>query len=102
MPRNEADRKNEDSKIPVAYFLDRYGKGGGTENQLAILLNNIDRSRFTSHLVSLRPAEVSSSIDVDCPAYYLNVERLASLRALIGLFKFARYLKRNRIRILQI
>jgi len=102
MPRNEINVNNADYRIPVAYFLDRYGKGGGTENQLAILLNNIDKTRFTSHLVSLRSAEVSSSLEVDCPTYFLNVEKLASFRALIGLFKFVRYLRKHRIKILQI
>lgn len=102
MPRNDNDINKADSKIPVAYFLDRYGKGGGTENQLAILLNHLDRNRFTSHLISLRPAEVSSSIDVDCSTYFLNVNRLASFRALVGLFKLVRYLRKHRIKILQI
>ena len=102
MPRNDNDISKADSKIPVAYFLDRFGKGGGTENQLAILLNGIDRSRFTSHLISLRPAELSSSIDVDCPTYFLNVNRLASFRALVGLCKLVRYLRRHRIKILEI
>jgi glycosyltransferase involved in cell wall biosynthesis len=91
-----------DTKIPVAYLLDRYGKGGGTENQLAILLNNIDKTRFSSHLISLRPADASSSIDVSCPTYFLNVKRLASFAAVTGLFRLVRYLRKHRIRILQI
>lgn len=102
MPRIDQNKNTAASKIPVAYFLDRYGKGGGTENQLAIILKNIDQTRFTSHLVSLRPAEVSSSLEVDCPTFFLNVEKLASIRALIGLCKFVRYLRKNRIRILQL
>ncbi len=102
MPQSDRNTNNTDTKIPVAYFLDRYGKGGGTENQLAILLRNIDHSRFTSHLVSLRPAEVSSTLEVDCPTCFLNVQRLASFGAIVGLFKFVRYLKRNRIKILQL
>jgi len=102
MPQSDRNINNADSKIPVAYFLDRYGKGGGTENQLAILLNNIDRTRFTSHLVSLRSAEASSSLEVDCPTYFLNVERLASFRAVLGLFRFVRYLRKHRIKILQL
>lgn len=102
MPQSDRNTNNADSRIPVAYLLDRYGKGGGTENQLAVLLNNIDKTRFASHLVSLRPAEVSSSLEVDCPTCFLNVERLASFRALVGLLKFARYLRKHRIKILQL
>ncbi len=102
MPKEASDNDRDDSRIAVAYFLDRYGKGGGTENQLATLLRSVDKTRFSSYLISLRPAESSSSIDVDCPTYSLGVTSLLSFRAVIGIWRLAQLLRKLRINVLQI
>jgi glycosyltransferase involved in cell wall biosynthesis len=88
--------------IKIAYLIDFFGTGGGTENQLALLLKHLDRSCFTPYLFTLRPKEVSAGLDLNCPVEHLGVRSLLSWKALRALRRFRRFLKQNHIDILQL
>ena len=92
----------ENKPIPIVYVIDHFYRGGGTENQLAILIDNMDRAKFTPYVFNLRPKEPDMSIEIDCEVEYLNVESLFSLAALRAILKMRRHLKQNDVKIVQV
>ena len=66
-------------KIPIVYIIDNFYRGGGTENQLAVLIDHLDRTRFTPYVFNLKPQWDGTGIDIDCDVFYLNVSSLVSL-----------------------
>ena len=89
-------------KIRIVYLIDFFGKGGGMERQLGVLLRNLDREKFHPFLFTLRDKSHSPLIDMNCKVEYLGVRSLLSLEAIKAFFKFVRFLRRNRIEVLQI
>jgi glycosyltransferase involved in cell wall biosynthesis len=89
-------------KIPIVYILDNFYRGGGTENQLAALIDNIDRERFIPYVLNLRTQWPGKSIDVDCEVVYLNTDSVFSLQGVQAIREVARFLKEKKARILQI
>lgn len=92
----------ENKPIPIVYVIDHFYRGGGTENQLAILIDNMDRTGFTPYVFNLRPKLPEMAIEIDCPVEYLNVESLLSLSALRAVFRVWRHLRKNKVKILQV
>ncbi|HWR83198.1 MAG TPA: glycosyltransferase [Candidatus Deferrimicrobium sp.] len=90
------------SKIAIAYLINNFGMGGGTENQLAMLVKNLDKSRFTAHVFALQSRWEDAKFDLECPVTYLNVDKLISFRSIVTFFRFSRLLRRLNIQVLQI
>ncbi len=84
--------------LGIAYIIDQM-KTGGTEGQLATLINGLDRERFEPHLVMLRdgPADV----EPDCESFLFPATRLRSLKGVKAIVNLARMLRRDEIRIVQ-
>jgi len=93
---------DKNTKIPIAYVIDNFYRGGGTENQLAVLIDNIDRNRFTPYVFNLKPKWTDTEIDIDCDVYYLNVGSLLSLNTFKAISRIASFLKENKVKILQV
>jgi glycosyltransferase involved in cell wall biosynthesis len=73
---------------------------GGTEKQLVKLIDGLDRSRFAPALCTLRPV----FMDLDtlaCPYLKLSVGHFASLSAFRELRRLRRFIREQRIDILQ-
>ena len=91
-----------DDRIRVCYIIDDWTPGAGTENQLGLLLENLDRSRFVPHLVLLRPTGSRDDLNFeDCPILSLDVGSLLSLGAMRNALRLVKFLRSNRIHILQ-
>lgn len=88
--------------MTIGYMIDSFQRGGGTEKQLATLIDGIDRRRFTPILFVLRPKTNEISFHQPCRIEYLNVTRFLSLRALVGLFRLIRLLRKHHVAIFQI
>jgi len=88
-------------KIRIGYVIDRLAPGGGTENQLIKLLENIDRENFEPIIFSLRPRD-PQCLELGCETYYLDIRSLMSLSTVKAVFKAARLFRRKNIHILQI
>lgn len=88
--------------IRVCFVIDRLSRAG-TETQLLQLIQRLDRTRVEPRLCLLDGRdEVSESLlPKDCPTLRLGVRRLASLHALRQGVEFQRFLKRERIDIVQ-
>lgn len=89
-------------KIPIVYLIDFFGKGGGTENQLGVLFDNLDRSRFSPYLFTLRPKDYPVKCELPFEATHLGITSMLSLKVITALFRFVRFLRKNQIAILQI
>lgn len=84
--------------VDVLYCIDSLPPTGGTEGQLAGLIERLDRARFRPHLCTIKPASQTRPL-TDCHHLALNVPKLAGIRSLAAARELARYLKRHRIRI---
>ncbi len=86
--------------IRVVYCIDALERGGGTETQLAGLVQRLDRSAVQPHLVTLRPGHDPIPV-ADCPTRALGVRRLLSPGALMVGRRLAAYLREQRIDVVQ-
>ncbi len=87
-------------KVPIVYILDNFWRGGGTENQLATLIDHLDRTRFTPYVFNLRPK--ANPIEINCDVIYMNVTRLISFKAIKEMLEMARFLRDKDARLLQV
>lgn len=75
--------------IKIAYIIDTIiTPSAGTEKQLLLLMNEIDRSKFTPYLICLHNSEWLQSNKFPFEVHILNVGSLLSISALKGIFKF--------------
>jgi len=98
----DTERDGHREKVKIVYVIDNFYRGGGTENQLALLIDHMDRRKFTPYVFNLRPRWDDYSIEIDCDVFYLDVDSLISIKAFKAVFKIARFLRKNKIDILQV
>jgi glycosyltransferase involved in cell wall biosynthesis len=91
----------DNKKIRIAYLINHFGKGGGTENQLATLIRNIDRDRFIPHLIVLIPLWEETDLNLDCEVIFLDITSFLSFKFPLGFCRLVGLLRRLRIDILQ-
>ena len=86
----------------TCFVIDNLNRAG-TESQLLMLIKHLDRQRIEPHLCLLDgQGEASRALEPDgCPVLRLGVQRLRSLRAARAGRQFRRYLKENRIDVVQ-
>ena len=104
----EIDEKCEngrgaDRPIRVCFLIDRLSVGG-TESQLLGLIRHLDPSRVVPSLCLLDGEDATSrSLEPECcPVLRLGVRSIRSPRALTQAVRFAHYLRREKIGILQV
>ncbi len=93
---------NNSGKIVVAFIIDNLMQGGGTENQLIFLLQNLDRNHFEPHVFNLRPSTSKKKLELGCPIHFLELQRLASPPGIKGIFRLSRLLRKLRVDIVQV
>jgi glycosyltransferase involved in cell wall biosynthesis len=90
-------------KIRIVFLIDTIDeKMGGTETQLAMLLERIDRDRFEPHLCFLRDSPWFRANRSLCPQYNVDIASFYRPVSWVRILRFARFLRRERIDILQI
>jgi glycosyltransferase involved in cell wall biosynthesis len=88
--------------VRVCFLIDELA-AAGTETQLLALIRHLDRRRVSPYLCLLRgdsPASRALEPD-DCPVLRLGVGPLRRPAALVRAWRFARFLRRERIDVLQ-
>jgi glycosyltransferase involved in cell wall biosynthesis len=87
----------------VCFLIDSL-LAGGTEMQLLSLIRHLDRDAVQPYLCLLDGEDpVSRSLEpVDCPVVRLGLHSLASLEGMRRAWQFARFLRRERIDVLQV
>lgn len=88
--------------VRVCFLIDRLGTAG-TETQLLALIRDLDRSRVRPFLALLDGEdEASRALEpTDCPVLRLGLKRLVAPRAIGSALGFRRFLRRERIDVLQ-
>lgn len=89
-------------KIKVAFLIDNFRKGGGTENQLNYLARNLNRDKFSVHIISLRPPHPESIPVEGIPLLHLGISSLVSWQAIKSCLLLWKYLRKNKIKILSV
>ncbi len=88
--------------INIAFVIDSIvTPSAGTEKQLLLLLNNLDRSFFKPYLVCLHDSEwlKTQSFSFDVVKY--KIHSMASLNFITGINQFKKFCKENKIDIVQ-
>lgn len=90
-------------KLKIAFFIDSYTSGAGTENQLRGLLRNLDHNLVDARLFTLRGTiDPAQRADIPWPIESLTLNQLVSWQGLRSLFQFAKRLKRERYDLLML
>ena len=90
-------------KIHICFVIDNFLERGGTECQLVMLINHLDRSRFEPFLVLTSGDEETSKVAIprDCHVKCYDLKRIFSIHGLKTAFDFRRFLKKNKIDLIQ-
>ena len=88
--------------LKICYVIDNFSCGG-TEMQLKLLLQNLDRNLVAPYLCLLNgQSEQSRALEPeDVTITRLGIKRLVSLRAIAGTLRFRKFLRQNKIQIVQ-
>jgi glycosyltransferase involved in cell wall biosynthesis len=102
-PPTAADALGLGRPIRVCFMIDRLARAG-TESQLIALIRHLDHTRIRPHLCLLdgEDAESRALEPEDCSVLRLGVRKLLQPRAISQAGRLARYLRRERIDILQV
>lgn len=88
--------------INIAFVIDTIATpSAGTEKQLLMLLNEIDKSKFKPYLICLRNSDWLQNNNLPYEVHILNVGSLFSLSPLIGMLKFKNIINTEKIDIVQ-
>jgi L-malate glycosyltransferase len=95
----EGTRVPGPAPIKILFCIDNLVRGG-TELQLIGLIDRLDRSRFSPHLLTIRPSPVELT-PVDCPHLAWDVPRLISPGGVRDMWRLSRYLRREKFQVVQ-
>ncbi len=89
--------------LRVCFMIDALSARAGTECQLLLLLKHLDRERIAPYLVLTKETETSagSLVPEHCPVLFLGLKKLCSFDACRKALQFRRFLKRERIDLIQ-
>jgi glycosyltransferase involved in cell wall biosynthesis len=97
------EEKSTKRKIRIAFLIDTIDEQmGGTETQLAMLLERIDRDRFEPHLCFLRDSSWFRANRSLCPQFNVDITSFYRPVSLMRIMRFAKFLREQRVDILQI
>jgi L-malate glycosyltransferase len=87
--------------VPVLFHSQTIGYGGG-ERQLATMALSLDPARYTPHIAYQHPGIWNERFRAaGIPLFQFNINSYGNRQALTEALRFRRYLKRNRIRVVQ-
>lgn len=90
-------------KVRVAFLIDSIeSPSAGSERQLLMLLEGLDRSRFEPFLCVLRSSPWIEEHFRLCPVRVLGVSSFKRPSAWASVFRFASWLRRERVHVLQL
>ena len=88
--------------INIAYIIDTIETpNAGTEKQLLMLIENLDRRRFSPHLICIKGSEWLRKWEPSCPVLILELESFKSLKIFRAFIAFKRYCHKYNISIVQ-
>lgn len=85
--------------VKVLYCIDNLLRGG-TELQLIGLIERLDPKQYQPYLLTIRPSDAALT-PANCQHLAWNVPRLISLSGMVALWKLIRFLRKEKIDIVQ-
>ncbi len=85
--------------VKILFCIDALVRGG-TELQLIGLIDRLDRSRFSPHLLTIRPSPSDLNPE-NCPHLAWNVPRLISPAGVSDAVRLAHFLRREKFQVVQ-
>jgi hypothetical protein len=103
LPKGQGSGHGVAAPIRICFLIDDLALAG-TETQLLALIRGLDRSRFRPYLCLLRGTNTQSRRlePTDCRVMRLGVGALARPSAIRAAIRFAQFLRRERIDVLQV
>ncbi len=90
------------NRLRIGYVIDTIETpAAGTEKQLLMLLNNLDREKFLPYLICLRNSEWLNKQQFTFPVMVYDVQAITSFNMLHFLRRFIRFLKEEKLDIVQ-
>lgn len=89
------------AKLKIAFVIDKIEQIGGTERQLILLLEHINREKFDPYLICLQDSPWLQQQTKKWPVYVVQFRSLYYPVSYWRIFKLSRYLKREGIIIVQ-
>lgn len=91
-----------EKKIRVCFVIDELERGG-TESQLAMLIDHLDRTRCEPFLLLTKGHEKAREVAIaaDCPVLCYDIKRFFSINLFKRAVEFRRFLKANKIDVIQ-
>ncbi len=102
-------REKYSNKIKILFCIESLARGG-TEKQLMLLLDKLDREKFEPHLCCLKQTGIDSGQitesnelfnRMNCKKIQLDYTSFKCIKAYTELFKLISYIKKNDIKIIQ-
>ena len=88
--------------INIAYVIDTIETpNAGTEKQLLMLIENLDKKQFSPHLICLRSSQWLKNSKLCFPVFILNLQSVRPLALTSALKKFRKYCMKNNVEIAQ-
>ena len=87
-------------KIKIAFIIDELNLGG-TEKQLLKTIELLNKDKFESILICLRPSDYFYRLDIPCEKCTLDVYSLLSIHGFLKFLWFVFHLRKHRIDIVQ-
>lgn len=95
-------RRRSDGPIRIAFLIDAIlSPTGGTERQLLLLLEGLDRKVFEPHLCVFRNTPWTREHFTLCPLHDLKIGSLKSIKAWTNIIRFSVWLRKENIDIVQ-
>jgi glycosyltransferase involved in cell wall biosynthesis len=95
-------KRKSSSPIRIAFIIDSIlSPTGGSERQLLLLLENLDRNNFDPRLCVLQNSPWLQANFLLCPVYVLNIKSFKSPKSWLNMIRFAVWLKKEKIDVLQ-
>lgn len=85
--------------VKILFCIDSLARGG-TELQLTGLIDRLDRTRFSPHLLTIRPSAPGLTPD-NCPHLAWNIPRLLSPKSVSNIVKLSKFLRDENFQIVQ-
>lgn len=86
--------------VKIMYLIDSL-QPGGTERQLLLLAERLDRSRFSPHLGILYAGSVRLDAGTNFPIFNLGFKSFYNVSLATSIFHLSMYIRRNNIQIVQ-
>lgn len=97
MSRRQSKTGDSQGALRLAIIIDALTAGGGTENQLLLLLTHLDQSRVVPLLFTIRGNTVCDLLGARIAAFDLSLGPLFSVRGVRGVARVASMLRAQRV-----